>query len=434
MREILVSGGGPAGSATAFWLAKAGFGVTVVERSTDKPYGQGIDVQNAAVEVARRMGLLEIIKENTTGEAGFALLDDDGKEIGSMGVTPAEHGSENAVIGAPSQEIEIMRGDLTTILADAAKAQGAKFKYGTTIEEIKEENNSVLVKLSGSDQPIPYHAVVGADGVASRVRNLIFSEEINRNCYRNTDTYACYFSMAIDPKDKMTMSKIQHGANGRTIWLRPINKAGTRASCYFLTTTTTADKTNYSDLLRRATDSTDTKEQISILTEIYDELRGLGPAAVRGMQESTDFYFTRITQVNLLAWHVSRCGLVGDAAYCPSPLSGGQGTPAALVGSYILAGELLLQPDNPQAAFAEYEKKFRKPVEAWSVIPLGGKAPRVIAPQTELGVRAVRAFFWAASRPIVQDLFASLPSLPGIGSKEKGKMELPNYDFTKQAG
>ncbi|KAK4994945.1 Monooxygenase ctb7, partial [Elasticomyces elasticus] len=71
MREILVSGGGPAGSATAFWLAKAGFGVTVVERSTDKPYGQGIDVQNAAVEVARRMGLLEIIKENTTGEAGF---------------------------------------------------------------------------------------------------------------------------------------------------------------------------------------------------------------------------------------------------------------------------------------------------------------------------------------------------------------------------
>ena len=288
-----------------------------------------------------------------------------------------------------------------------------------------------MVKLSGNDQPTPYHAVIGADGVASRVRNLIFSEKINQECFHNTDTYAAYFSMDIDPTQSISMSKIQHGANGRTIWLRPINKDGTRASCYFLTTSTTEDKTDYSDLLRRATACDNTKEQVAILTDIYNGLRGLGPDAVRGMQQSDDFYFGRITQVNLPSWHVSRCGLVGDAAYCPSPLSGGQGTPAALVGSYILAGEMARQPDDPQAAFAEYEKIFRGPVERWSVIPLGGKAPRLIAPQTELGVRAVRTAFWAASRPKVQEIFASLPSLPGIGSKEKGKMELPEYDFAR---
>jgi len=107
MRRILVSGGGPAGSATAFWLAKAGFDVTVLEQSTAAPYGQGIDVQNSAVEVVRRMGLLDVIKANTTGETGFALVDDDGNEIGSMSANPAEDGSENAVIGAPTQEIEV---------------------------------------------------------------------------------------------------------------------------------------------------------------------------------------------------------------------------------------------------------------------------------------------------------------------------------------
>jgi 2-polyprenyl-6-methoxyphenol hydroxylase-like FAD-dependent oxidoreductase len=107
MRRILISGGGPAGAATAFWLAKAGFGVTVVERSTAEPCGQGIDVQNSAVEVARRMGLLETIKTKTTGETGFALVDDDGNDIGFMGVTPAEGAGKNAPIGAPSQEIEV---------------------------------------------------------------------------------------------------------------------------------------------------------------------------------------------------------------------------------------------------------------------------------------------------------------------------------------
>ena len=60
--------------------------------------------------MVRRMGLLETIKERTTGETGFALVDDDGNDIGFMGVTPAEEGSKNAVIGAPTQEIEVCSG------------------------------------------------------------------------------------------------------------------------------------------------------------------------------------------------------------------------------------------------------------------------------------------------------------------------------------
>lgn len=294
----------------------------------------------------------------------------------------------------------------------------------------------MLIKLSGSAEPSSYDVVIGADGIGSRIRGLIFSKEVNESCFRNTDTYAAYYFMDVDPKERLSMSKIQHGANGRTIWLRPINKEGTRASCYFLTTTTTADATDYSDRLRQAAESSSTQQQIATLTDMYSGLRGLGPQAVTGMQHSTDFYFSRITQVNLPIWSVGRCALVGDAAYCPSPLSGGQGTPAALVGSYILAGELARQPDHPQAAFAAYEKVFRAAVEKWSVILLGGKAPRFIAPQSELGVKAVRAAFWAASRPMVQELFASLPSVPGVGGNGKGQIELPDYDFgaSKAAG
>lgn len=284
------------------------------------------------------------------------------------------------------------------------------------------------MKLSGDGKSASYHIVIGADGVGSRVRNLIFSKEVNENCFRNTNTYAAYFSMELETEQSLTKSVIQQGTGGRTIWLRPINKEGTKASCYFLTTTTPSDSTDYCERFRQAAKG-GTHDQMSALTDINSSLRGLFPQAVSGMQQSADFYFSRITQVNLPSWHVSRCALVGDAAYCPSPLSGGQGTPAALVGAYILAGELTSNPDDPDAAFVAYQEKFRAAVERWSVIPPGGKAPRVIAPQTELGVRAVRAAFWVASRPMVQTLFASLPSLPGAGSGGKGKIELPDYDF-----
>lgn len=67
-RRVLIVGGGPAGSVTAFWLAKAGSEVVVAERSTAEPYGQGVDVTGQAVEIMRMMGLEEEIRANTTGE------------------------------------------------------------------------------------------------------------------------------------------------------------------------------------------------------------------------------------------------------------------------------------------------------------------------------------------------------------------------------
>lgn len=106
--RILVVGGGPAGSATAYFLAKAGFQVVVAERSTRDPYGQGIDITNEAVDVVKRMGLWEKIKANTTGETGFALLDDDAREIARVGVNAVEPGAAAANSApSPTNEIEV---------------------------------------------------------------------------------------------------------------------------------------------------------------------------------------------------------------------------------------------------------------------------------------------------------------------------------------
>lgn len=104
MHHILIVGGGPAGSSTALWLAKAGFRVTVAERSTIPPYGQGIDITDEAVDIVKKMGLWEKIKDNTTGESGFALLDDAGKEIGMVGTNPAD---QSKTAFSPTNEIEV---------------------------------------------------------------------------------------------------------------------------------------------------------------------------------------------------------------------------------------------------------------------------------------------------------------------------------------
>jgi pyruvate/2-oxoglutarate dehydrogenase complex dihydrolipoamide dehydrogenase (E3) component len=104
MHHILIVGGGPAGSSTAFFLAKAGFRVTVIERSNIPPYGQGIDITGPAVEIVKKMGLLEEIKASTTGESGFAMLDDAGKEIGTVGTNSAD---QKKMAFSPTNEIEV---------------------------------------------------------------------------------------------------------------------------------------------------------------------------------------------------------------------------------------------------------------------------------------------------------------------------------------
>jgi pyruvate/2-oxoglutarate dehydrogenase complex dihydrolipoamide dehydrogenase (E3) component len=104
MHHILIVGGGPAGSSTAFFLAKAGFRVTVIERSNIPPSGQGIDITGPAVEIVKKMGLWEKIKASTTGESGFAMLDDAGKEIGTVGTNSAD---QKKMAFSPTNEIEV---------------------------------------------------------------------------------------------------------------------------------------------------------------------------------------------------------------------------------------------------------------------------------------------------------------------------------------
>lgn len=382
-RRVLVVGGGPAGATSAFWLAKAGFEVTVAERSSEKfVYGQGIDITGPAVGIVQKMGLYETIKNMTTGEGGFAILDDQSNIIAQVGA------GEGASL---TQDIEIMRGDLTRLLADAADAsEKVMYRYGCTITEIQQTEDEVTVLLSDDpdNKPEKFLAVVGADGLNSKTRRLIFEPEVTEGSYKNLEQYCAFFSLEGQPED-IPYSRLQHAPGRRAILIRPVNakaESTERSSCYMIYTKKTES------MSQAQTQSLD--QQKAIVAATFEDFPGpMARRAIQGIRKANDFYFTETAQIKLPKWSTGRCVLVGDAAYAPSPASG-QGTVLAILGSYLIAGELSLNPENPGAAFAKYEERLRAYVVKAQTIPLGGALPKLGNPETYTGIRILRFVFW----------------------------------------
>lgn len=289
------------------------------------------------------------------------------------------------------------------------------------MSSIEQHAEGVLAKLSDSEDSEHFTAIIGADGVASQTRKLGFPANANANPFIQTDTYCAYFSMEADPHTRVPYSRLQHADKGRAIWIRPINADGGKVSCYFIVTSPHNAK-----LHEIARPGATQGERKAFLEELYHDMDGVKQEAVRGMHQSTDFYFSRIVQIALPKWHEGRCGLVGDAAYCLSPLSG-QGTTLALVGGYMIAGELAANPADPAAAFEEYQRKLQGYVKEEGSIPLGGKAPAIFEPQSRLGLWMLRTAFWSVTRMGLPQLLENLPSSQGEDATKK--FRLPPYDL-----
>ncbi|KAF2211541.1 hypothetical protein CERZMDRAFT_43304 [Cercospora zeae-maydis SCOH1-5] len=402
-RRVLVNGGGPAGAATAFWLAKAGFDVLVTERSTTRPYGQGVDVTGRAVDILGKMGLEQRIRDNTTGEEGLVVVDDHGENVAPpLGAAPAEGGTASV-----TQEIEIMRRDLTRIFVEAAEAlPSVTFRYGCTVDELHQHENSITAVLSDTREPEEFAGVIGADGLGSTIRKLAFEQRKSARLREGSSLHYCRYDTPV--------GKLQHANKGRGILIRPIDKKGNRSSCYLMSWTEDHD-------LAQVARTGSQEDQKALLDNMFRGFNGpLGKRAVEGMHRADDFYFTRIVQIKLDSWHRGRAALVGDAAYSPSPLTG-QGTTLAIIGAYVLAGEMAKSPDDLQQAFASYHAILKAFVSESQQIPLGGKAPKLALPQTDWGIWILRLCYKIIA-------LSGLWRLLNFGN-ETVKVDLPEYDF-----
>ncbi|KAM3419062.1 hypothetical protein BST61_g5017 [Cercospora zeina] len=231
---------------------------------------------------------------------------------------------------------------------------------------------------------------------------------------RAKKAYVAFFSMPGDPTYDTPVGKLQHANKGRGIFIRPIDKKGTRSSCYLMSWTEDQD-------LAQVARTGSQEDRKALLDKMFRGFNGpLGKRAVEGMLDADDFYFTRIVQIKLDMWHRGRAALLGDAAYSPSPLTG-QGPTLAITGAYVLAGEMAKSPDDLQQAFASYHRVLKDFASESQQIPLGGQAPKLALPQSDWGIWLLRFFYKIIA-------FSGLWRLLNFGN-ETVKVELPEYNL-----
>jgi 2-polyprenyl-6-methoxyphenol hydroxylase-like FAD-dependent oxidoreductase len=348
VKSVLVSGASIAGPAVAYWLSRHGFAVTVVEIGPGiRPGGQAVDVRGVAREVIERMGVKPRIVAASVDERGVAFVNADGRHAARM--TADAFDGEGIV-----SEIEIMRGDLTRILCQAAEAQGVQWRFGDRIESMAEEGGQVRVTFARGDTR-EYDVVIGADGIHSGVRRLAFGPE--DQFVRPLGAYTAYFTVP-DPGDLDGWFLMHNAPGGKVAAIRPERGGTAKVGLTF-----TSPPLPY--------DRRDVDAQQRILRDAFTGVGWRVPEMLAAMSGSDDFYFDTVCQVKVDQWWRSRAALVGDAGYCGSPLTG-MGTAMSLVGAYVLAGELAANRGGFTAAFARYQAVMREYVAQCQALPPGG--------------------------------------------------------------
>lgn len=336
MHTVLISGGGIAGPVLAYWLRRHGFSPTVVERAPGpRSGGQAVDVRGVALDVVERMGLLAAARDARTRMRGMSVLDADGREI--------ERSTEATLSSGrlDSDDIELLRDDLVRLVYDDTSAD-VEYLFGDSVTALEEQEGGVRVDFA-QGAPRTFDLVVGADGLRSTVRSLVFGPE--EDFSHHLGSYLSVFSadnfLALDDWQVW----LSDGDAG--FCAMPVRDNSELRIAFGFASEPLAQADRGNDALRRR------------VTDHLATLRWEGQRLAKAAEEAPDFYCAAMAQIRMDRWSHGRVALLGDAGYCPSPLSG-QGTSLALVGAYALA-ECLAQSDGDHdAAYARYERRMRE--------------------------------------------------------------------------
>ena len=339
--RVLVAGASIAGPALAHWLHRRGAEVTVVERAPGlRPGGQAVDARGVTKEVIRRMGLDAAVRAARTETAGAYTVDADGNVLETHRAD--DHGGDGYIA-----EIEILRGDLSRILHEDTRA-GVEYVFGDRIAEVTQDADGVDVAFAGGDRR-RFDLVLGADGLHSGLRAMVFGPP--ERFVRHLGLVLAFYSVPNEFGLDRWLVEYQDQESGRSALLRPIQDA-TRGMAMFSFPT-----------VDFAVDHRDVEAQKRLLRERVEGLGWWTPRLLVHLDDTPDFYLDQVAQVVMDRWSSGRVGLFGDAAFSASPMSG-QGTGLALVGAYLVAGELAAAGWDPEAGFAAFEARMRPFVEA----------------------------------------------------------------------
>ncbi|TDD64222.1 FAD-dependent oxidoreductase [Actinomadura darangshiensis] len=387
--NILISGASIAGPALAYWLHRYGFTPTIVEKAPDmRDGGYAVDFRGEAhLSVLRQMGILDDVQRARTGMGAMAYVNRNGKVQARM---PAD---------LFAGDVEILRGDLARILYDATKGN-TEYIFGDSITSLAEDGDGVTVTFERCE-PRRFDLVIGADGLHSNVRRLAFGIEA---AIRHLGVYCAIFT---------TVNHLGLDHTGHAF-----RTGGKLVAMYSARHNTEAKAVFYFGSPLLDLDRHNVARQQEILVEQFAGNGWESDRLLAAMPDASDFYFDSVGQVRMDGWSRGRVALLGDAAWSPSSLSG-MGTGLAVVGAYVLAGELAAAQGDHRRAYVRYEDVLREYVAGCQ--KMGDGVAKLMIPQN----RAVIA--------LLNRYYALIPYLPGKGMvakmarKTAEAIQLPDY-------
>ncbi|NDD59119.1 MAG: tetracycline destructase [Chlamydiae bacterium] len=335
--KILIIGAGIAGPTICYWLKKYGFNPTLIERSEHlRTGGYALDIRGIAVDIIKKMGIYDDIYAKRTTLLSKRYVDADGQTLSE------EHGEKASF--REDNDVEIVRGDLVNILLEATSDVPCHFDQ----EIIRLVQKDESVEMTFKDGHIEhYDLVVAADGLHSSTRGMTFSEE---DCqFFDLGSYISIFS--IQNYLHLNRTEVSFVKDQKFIGMNSDKDPDRALVCFAFRA-----KKVLSGIANE-------RGQKKCLRDLFYDLGWESNKILDLMNDSDDFYFDSIAQIKMDSWTKGRVALLGDAGYCASPLSG-QGTDLAIVGAYILAGELKSAEGDYSVAFKRYNELMRPFVDA----------------------------------------------------------------------
>lgn len=334
--RVLISGASISGPVLAYWLNRYGCEVTVVERAPTlrKTGGHAVDLFRPAMEISEKMGVLPQIETLATGTSRLTIHPQGAKRPVAVDVS-------KLVAAASDRHVEIMRDDLSEAYYGAGRDH-VEYLFGDSITAISPEGEVTFQHEARRS----FDVIVGADGLHSNVRRLVFGTDMGR-----TRFLGGYLAVHSAPKDlALDGESTAYFGPGRMAMIytaKPLDDA----RVVYLFRSKAELEYHYRDVLR----------QKDLLRQRF---AGMHPEVAVWLGEvgrTPAFYFDSITQLQLDTWSRGRVTLVGDAGYCPGPAVGGS-TSLSVFGAYVLAGEMAQARGDYTRAFAEYERQLADPV------------------------------------------------------------------------
>jgi 2-polyprenyl-6-methoxyphenol hydroxylase-like FAD-dependent oxidoreductase len=188
-QSVLISGIGIAGTTLAYWLGEHGFKPTLVERASHlRTSGYVIDFWGLGYDVAERMGLLSSLKSEGYDVEEVRFVNAEGCREGGFGVDIFRSLTDG-------RYVSIARSDLAKLIYHKIDGQSETI-FGDSIVGIEDTGDDVGVVFERS-APRRFDLVIGADGLHSAVRELVFG---SRNL---SHPLICWLSVPANKKSSL---------------------------------------------------------------------------------------------------------------------------------------------------------------------------------------------------------------------------------------